>query len=80
MASITPVRSSASLRMNMHPTAMTASLLNTLKASAGVRMPATISAPKAPMATRSTGNFSQTINAIVAASRPKTKIICQVMR
>ena len=80
MVSITPVRSSAALRMNMQATVMAASLLKTLNASAGVKMPAASSALSASIATMSSDNFSQTIIAKVTASSPKTKSISQVMR
>ena len=57
---------------------MAASLLKTLNASAGVRIPAASNVLNVSIATMSSVNFSQTISANVAPSKPKTMSICQV--
>ncbi len=79
ITSITPVRSSAALSMNMHATAMAASLPNTRNVSDGVRMPEMSKALNASMATTSGKNFSHTINPNVPEMMMRTSERSKVM-
>jgi len=63
-----PVRIMARLSRNIAPTVMTAGLANPDTASAGVRMPVTISTTMMPMAVWSMGIFSLINNAKVMIS------------